>query len=87
MGVGAEVNDPPGAKRVAGVQEGIVPEPSIPCDGIHNQVGVETRQLQQECCGRILLTRIGRQKVVEQHEAEAAVWICELERQAAIPVT
>jgi hypothetical protein len=66
-GIGAEVNDTPGTKRVAGVQEGIVPEPSIPRDGIHDQVRVEASQLQQECRGRILLTRVGRQKVIKQH--------------------
>jgi hypothetical protein len=68
------------------VQEGKEAKTRVPGRGVHQEVGVKVREQQQERCGTILLAFVGRTKVVEKDDTEAADKVGELERQAAVAV-
>lgn len=64
--VGAQVYDPSGVEfGVDGVEENVVAQALVSGDGVYSQIGVEDGELEQESGGRILLSVVGRQEVVE----------------------
>jgi len=86
-GIGPQAHDAFGAQQKAGVQEGIVSQTCISGDGLDDQIRVEQRQLEQERCGGILFSFVGRQKVIQEHNTEATLRVGELQDQTLVAVT